>query len=503
MLGRLGLRAMSHTLSVGSEGSEGGRPMSHFEPVAALPPHVLAREDVRNAISHHDFGLLFVLVRRWGGISYSRIADATGLKPDRVGKLARGEGTVTSFEKVGAIADGLRIPGRLLGLATRDWEFAASAGTERDGGNRSEFLRPAAGASVPGAGPMEPGRFLLRRAAQDSIVLCNVSTAMQVDLRAVDWAEEAFVRVVTNYVSTSDIPGVLTDALPLHHQIVMLAATGSRRPSTIRRILTLAGASCLLLSSVSHDLGESDAAMLHTVSAENFAQHAENLRLLLWVHCTRAMVDLWRGNYREALVHVEAGRSLRVQDSGMTRLIGLEARILAHLGREGDARVRLHEFENHRFRGDSDVLDLGPLFSFPESRVNYYRAVGHAHLGDSAPVEQAVLEVERSMTVPGAVGHIVWPARWALSRVHLAVARLAHKRAGGPGGARDALGPIFSLPAERRVNQISQALAEVESRLAVPAYASASETSGLVESIQEYRHTAIQADHTLRGEIGS
>jgi hypothetical protein len=107
------------------------------------------------------------------------------------------------------------------------------------------------------------------------------------------------------------------------------------------------------------------------------------------------------------------------------------------------------------------------------------------------------------MSESGALGQIIWPASWALSRVHLAVARLTHKRAGGPDGALDALEPIFSLPAERRVNQISQALAAVESRLATPAYATASETPDLVEMIQEYRRTAIQADHALLKEIGS
>jgi hypothetical protein len=311
------------------------------------------------------------------------------------------------------------------------------------------------------------------------------------------------LRSQQTYVSTSDIPGVLAEALPLHRQIVTLTAVGGQRPSTIQRILTLAGASCLLLSSISHDLGESDAAMLHTISAETFAQHAESPHLLLWVHCTRAMIDLWRGHYREALTHAETGRSLHVQDGGTTRLIGLEARILAHLGRDVDARVRLHEFENHQLTADADSLNLGPLFSFPDSRVSYYRAVGYAQLGDSAPVEQAVLDVERSMAASGAVGQTVWPASLALSRVHLAVARLTHKHAGGPDGALDALEPIFSLPAERRVNQISRALAEVESRLAIPAYATASETPGLVGSIQEYRRTAIQADHALLREIDS
>jgi hypothetical protein len=476
----------------------------HFEPVAALPPRVLAREDVREAIARHDFGLLFVLARRWGGISFSRIADATGLKPDRVGRLARGDGAVTSFEKVGAIADGLRIPGRLLGLAARDWESPASNDIEADNVHRGELLRLAGVAALTTAGAIDPRRLLVRRAAQESVLLSRASTGTQIDLRAIDLAEGSLAGVTTNYVATSDIPGVLAEALPLHRQIVTLTAFGEQRPSTIQRIFTLAGASCLLLASLSHDLGESDAAMLQTLSAETFAQQAENPRLLLWVHCTRAMIDLWRGAYPDALAHAEVGGSLRVQDTGATRLIGLEARILASLGREKEARERLHRLENQRLGDSHQSLNLGPLFSFPESRISYYRAVAYAQLGDPAPVEEAVVDLERSMTTSDPLGQGAWPASWALSRVHLAVARLGGPgRNGGPDGAYDALEPIFSLPVARRVNQISQTLAEVENRLAMSAYATASQTTELVESIQEYRRTSIQADHALLKETGS
>lgn len=84
--------------------------------MAALPRHVLERQDVLSSLARHDFGQLFLLARRWGGISYSRIAESTGIKPERVGSLARGNGSITSYAKIGEVADGLRIPGRLLGL---------------------------------------------------------------------------------------------------------------------------------------------------------------------------------------------------------------------------------------------------------------------------------------------------------------------------------------------------------------------------------------------------
>ncbi|GAB2880160.1 XRE family transcriptional regulator [Streptomyces mayteni] len=93
-----------------------------FESPAALPVRVLERPDVRDALARHDFGRVFFLARKWGGISYMKIADACAIKPERVGKLARGEGAITTYEKIATIADGLRVPGCLLGLAPRSWE---------------------------------------------------------------------------------------------------------------------------------------------------------------------------------------------------------------------------------------------------------------------------------------------------------------------------------------------------------------------------------------------
>ncbi|WP_062209451.1 hypothetical protein [Streptomyces sp. NBRC 109706] len=93
-----------------------------YKSPAALPPSVLERSDVRQAIARHDFGKVFALARKWGGISFVKIAGACDISPERVGKLAKGEGAITTYKKIAAIADALRIPGSMIGLAPRPWE---------------------------------------------------------------------------------------------------------------------------------------------------------------------------------------------------------------------------------------------------------------------------------------------------------------------------------------------------------------------------------------------
>ncbi|MFB8402240.1 helix-turn-helix domain-containing protein [Streptomyces sp. NPDC055912] len=106
-----------------------------YQPPTALPRHLLSDEDVQRALHAHDFGTVFRIAREKAGISYSKIATECDIKPDRVGTLARGSGRITSFEKIVQIADALRVPGHMVGLAPRPWEadVAPAAPTSTNG----------------------------------------------------------------------------------------------------------------------------------------------------------------------------------------------------------------------------------------------------------------------------------------------------------------------------------------------------------------------------------
>ncbi|MET7457834.1 hypothetical protein ABZT03_39505 [Streptomyces sp. NPDC005574] len=87
-----------------------------------LAADLLDREDVRRALAEHDFAAAFALIKKYGGLSQNRIASACRLTPGKVSTIINGQQQVTSFEVICRISDGLRIPGRLLGLAPRNWE---------------------------------------------------------------------------------------------------------------------------------------------------------------------------------------------------------------------------------------------------------------------------------------------------------------------------------------------------------------------------------------------
>lgn len=119
--------------------------MSGHEPPTALPRGLLERTDVRSALAAHDFGTVIHVARTETGISYSMIAAECGIKPERVGTLAKGQGKVATFEKIAAIADALRIPGHMVGLARRPWEAAPEGSADA---GRREFLKTSAAAGL-------------------------------------------------------------------------------------------------------------------------------------------------------------------------------------------------------------------------------------------------------------------------------------------------------------------------------------------------------------------
>lgn len=89
-----------------------------------VPEHLIERADVAVACATHDFATLFVLIKRYGGVSQNRIAAALDMSPSRVGEIIHGRRRITTMDVITRISDRFAIPGRMLGLARRPWEDA-------------------------------------------------------------------------------------------------------------------------------------------------------------------------------------------------------------------------------------------------------------------------------------------------------------------------------------------------------------------------------------------
>jgi hypothetical protein len=92
-----------------------------------LPGALLADAEMIRACRARDFSTVFTLVRRRAGIYPSRIAALCGMTPSRVGEIMSGQRKLAHIDVIERVADGLRIPGGLLGLAHRPWEIPPRA----------------------------------------------------------------------------------------------------------------------------------------------------------------------------------------------------------------------------------------------------------------------------------------------------------------------------------------------------------------------------------------
>ncbi|MGW7355034.1 helix-turn-helix domain-containing protein [Streptomyces sp. NPDC054784] len=104
--------------------------MERPQPHRALPADLLASEAWQEACRARDFARVFRLVKVKAGIYPSRIAALCGMTPSRVGEIMAGRRGLAHIDVIERVADGLRIPGAMLGLAHRPWEIPAPARAE-------------------------------------------------------------------------------------------------------------------------------------------------------------------------------------------------------------------------------------------------------------------------------------------------------------------------------------------------------------------------------------
>ncbi|WP_409055661.1 hypothetical protein [Streptomyces sp. SYP-A7185] len=125
---------------------------------AALPAALRTDPRVVGALARRDIGTVFDLAHSEAGISFNRIGEACGIRPERVSRLAKGDGSVTTLQGLEKVADGLRIPGRDLGLTARPWERQPAPTHQwhtEDGDDpmkRRDALRGALAAGLAGSG---------------------------------------------------------------------------------------------------------------------------------------------------------------------------------------------------------------------------------------------------------------------------------------------------------------------------------------------------------------
>ncbi|MGW4446248.1 hypothetical protein [Streptomyces sp. NPDC004682] len=233
------------------------------------------------AVRDRDLGTVFRLAHRHG-VSYYRIGSACGLKPDRVSRIAKGGATVTAMDTIERIADGLRIPGHLLGLAARPWEKSS---TEHDQGddpmNRRQMLLGSVAAGL--TGPALTALTDTRRAL-DLALTADTATA---DLADLETAAERYGNGYHGQAPTEFLAELASDFSDLRPYL-----NSPQSVSTRMRVSRTAGQMAGMAAIVLHDLGARREARAWFATAAVAARDSGDPQLHAWVLAREAMVPI-------------------------------------------------------------------------------------------------------------------------------------------------------------------------------------------------------------------
>ncbi|MGK4582551.1 tetratricopeptide repeat protein [Kitasatospora sp. HPMI-4] len=354
---------------------------------------------MRNALDRRDLGEVFALARKWGGISFTKIGEAIDMKAERVGKLARGEGSITTLEKIIQVADGLRIPGHLLGLAARPWEHGTVVGV---------IAQPPAAVALPAAasfGLWEVAE-MVRRIEQSDInpaSMESIEAAIYQLCRAYPYAPAAELHQKTR-------EGIDFVTRQLDRRISL---------KQHRDLLVHAGWLFLLGGCLEYDMGQVEAANLSKAAALRIGTETGHGEMTAWAWELEAWFALTQGRYADVIKAVEAGHTADSSHSIGVQLYGQAAKAF---GRMGDGRAVRDALEAGRARLDRLPRPEHPdhHFVIDPDKWDFYAMDAYRLLGDDDRAAVHAREVIRVGTAPD--GSERSPMRMAEARLTLGVA---------------------------------------------------------------------------------
>ena len=277
-----------------------------------LPRDLLADPAMQRALAARDFATVFTQARR-RGMGYTAISKACDIKPDRVSAVAAGRNTITGIATIERIADGLRIPGAMVGLAARHWELSQPAGREDDPVHRRGFLQSAAltvGAALPLAATVltETEQALAYDGADD--VTGVEAAAERLGRGYRDRTPDEMLTALTTEVAAA------APLLKLHHPKRV-------RDDLARAVAQLTGMAAIVL----HDMGRTDDATDWFATATTAAKRSGDRHLHAWVLARKAMVPLNYGAPQLAARIAEQAR--RAAGTGDSAAAALAASVAA------------------------------------------------------------------------------------------------------------------------------------------------------------------------------
>lgn len=313
-----------------------------------LPWQLLADPEFTAACRERRIGAVFHLAKTRGGVYPSQVARLTGLSTSRVSEYIDGGRVVTSMDVIERIADGLRIPGRMLGLADRPWET------------------PAVPASYQPAAVPETWEILdmLTRSTASDATLLHLEAAV---------AEAAFRYPVTS--PAQSVPLMQRQLTAVHELLGRPQALGARR-RCVRILIVLSG----LLGLAYHDRGERSRSDALFHMGQVAAEEGETVELTAWLLTMQSIVDYTAGRTEQA-VSLLGQADVLASAAGPRRRAWVAANLGRALAARGDGRAALNALDRSADLLALECEPVGGLDFFTQPRLDGIAGESRALLG--------------------------------------------------------------------------------------------------------------------------
>ncbi|MFE6871677.1 hypothetical protein ACFVFS_34660 [Kitasatospora sp. NPDC057692] len=319
--------------------------MTDYTTHAPLPSALFSEPHIRRALAKRDFGPVFRAAHRVG-ISWNRIAAACDLKPERVSLVGRGQATVTALETIERIADGLRIPGVLLGLAARPWEDTARTTPPEpsydaladDPMKRRDLLRGALAAGITG-----PALTALTHTRQHLDMALTGAPSPSSDLDHWAATAEHYAYGYGGAAPAARLAEIVADVADLGPSL-RRPQPAPVRMELCRSAAQLSGMAAICL----HDLGQAREARAWFGSAATAAEESGDRQLHSWVLAREAMTPLTYGAPQAAADLAERARTVagEAPSAAASLAAAVAARAYALAKRPEEAKAALAAVES-------------------------------------------------------------------------------------------------------------------------------------------------------------
>jgi tetratricopeptide (TPR) repeat protein len=366
-----------------------------------LPREVLARDDFKQACERRELGVMLQLASKWGGegFSVSHVARRCQMSIGQVQAYIK-QGRQPQDKILERVADGLHIPGGMLGMKRRPWEDGLA-------GPVHIFIPEQASDSEPG---------------EDFDVLMMVQEADRTDigLGTIDSLYAIFDKLCRDYPSVAapelrqKLKRLYTRIMELRHGRITLAQH--------RELIAVSAWVTALLACVDWDMNEREAAETARNATLRFAKEIGHSELTAWSYEMEAWFALTEGRHGDVTKIAKSGQEIGGENSAMVQLIMQEARGWSRLGQKRMAESAMH-------RG-YDMLQRLPKVDYPRhfvydsTKFPFYAASCYQWLGDDAKAEEYAQQVLRECDDNGTTERS--PMRMAETYITLGLVQTHH-----------------------------------------------------------------------------